>query len=691
VTDANNTTVNYAYNGSNQLESVTDGNNHSTSWLYDSLGRATQKIYANGSYEKYFYDSLGQVISQRMANGTIVNFTYDNRGNVTLIDYPNMADVSYTYNNLNQVATMTDGIGTTTYGYDTMGRLTSVDGPWSNDTITYSYDSLGRRSQVSLNGNATDYDYDSLSRLSEVTNNSHVFNYSYNGASDQLNNVTLPNGTKSTFSYDSLGRLNNVQDKVVSGGANISQFTYGYDNRDVQTSVQRALGTAASQTVNYTYDDIDQLTGEVSTETTPLVNNSYTYDDAGNRLTSSIDGISSSYTLDEMNQITGYTLGGNAMNVQYDANGNTTQLGFQTMTYDDADRMTSVIQKNPLTGDNVKKVEYEYDGLSRRSESITYSWNAGNETWVQQDERRFIYDGMDLIEERDGSNNVIASYVRDGNIGGVLSRTTSSGTYFYHYDGDGNVVAMTDAAGAIVAQYTYDAYGNITSMSGSQAVDNPIRFSTKYFDSNTGYYDFGYRSYDPITGRWLNRDPIGESGGLNLYGFVGNSPGNAVDGYGLDTIYVQVPPGGLGHGSHARIGIENSNGKNMNWYGFYPYNADSTSWLKRKFYLLTGTGPGYIKWPDMPANKNWKESSNWIKINIDKDQRRDLLRSIYSSANPNSSEYHQAYKLSSYNCSTWASYMLQNLFPQLDIKNTPKSLFEALEGVEGAGSTHYVK
>src|SRR5690606_33833909 len=128
---------------------------------------------------------------------------------------------------------------------------------------------------------------------------------------------------------------------------------------------------------------------------------------------------------------------------------------------------------------NVKRMEYEYDGQSRRRISKTYTWDAQNQEWTQQDERHFIYDGMDLIQERDGSNTVIASYVRDGNIGGVLSRTTSNGTFYYHYDGNGNVVAMTNSAGSTVAQYTYDAYGNVTSMSGSQAASNPIRFSTK--------------------------------------------------------------------------------------------------------------------------------------------------------------------------------------------------------------------
>ena len=146
---------------------------------------------------------------------------------------------------------------------------------------------------------------------------------------------------------------------------------------------------------------------------------------------------------------------------------------------------------------------------------------------------------MDVIQERDASNNVITKYTRAGNIGGLLSKSvTSNGwstryDYFYHYDGSGNVTQMTDVSQSVVAEYAYDAYGNTTRIAGTQAAANLHRFSTKEFHLQSGLYDYGFRFYSPSLGRWINRDPIEEDGGMNLYAMVGNSPTNASDSYGL--------------------------------------------------------------------------------------------------------------------------------------------------------------
>ncbi|OVE75016.1 hypothetical protein BVX97_05800, partial [bacterium E08(2017)] len=87
--------------------------------------------------------------------------------------------------------------------------------------------------------------------------------------------------------------------------------------------------------------------------------------------------------------------------------------------------------------------------------------------------------------------------------------------------------------------YEYDAFGNITYNSGgTMADDNPFRFSTKHFDDETGLSYYGYRYYDAGMGRWLNRDPIAEQGGLNLYGFVGNDGVNDGDSLGLASFWV---------------------------------------------------------------------------------------------------------------------------------------------------------
>ena len=145
---------------------------------------------------------------------------------------------------------------------------------------------------------------------------------------------------------------------------------------------------------------------------------------------------------------------------------------------------------------------------------------------------------MNIIQERDQNNVVTASITRAGNIGGILARTTNASSVFYGYDGGGNVTNLTNNAGAQVGSYTYDAFGNTVATSGTSASENPYRFSTK--EQIGGLYSYGLRFYSPGLGRWINRDPIGEAGGANLYGFVGNDPVNMVDEYGLAAMWIDT-------------------------------------------------------------------------------------------------------------------------------------------------------
>ncbi len=105
--------------------------------------------------------------------------------------------------------------------------------------------------------------------------------------------------------------------------------------------------------------------------------------------------------------------------------------------------------------------------------------------------------------------------------------------YYPQYDGAGNLIGLIDDTGSIAATYEYDPFGNIIRVSGSYAGENPFRFSTKYTDTETGLVYFGHRYYSPGMGRFINRDPLGEAGGRNLYGFVGNNPLNRWDYLGL--------------------------------------------------------------------------------------------------------------------------------------------------------------
>ncbi len=154
-----------------------------------------------------------------------------------------------------------------------------------------------------------------------------------------------------------------------------------------------------------------------------------------------------------------------------------------------------------------------------------------------------------VIQERNGAGTPQVAYTRGvdlsgrfegaGGIGGLLARSQGysggnwSTHHFYHADGNGNITAMMDTSQALAATYRYDAYGKLLSSSGGMAAANVYRFSSKEFHSPSGLYYYGYRFYDPANQRWLNRDPIGEMGELNLYGLCRNNGVNAFDLLGL--------------------------------------------------------------------------------------------------------------------------------------------------------------
>lgn len=126
-----------------------------------------------------------------------------------------------------------------------------------------------------------------------------------------------------------------------------------------------------------------------------------------------------------------------------------------------------------------------------------------------------------------------------GGVGGLLSfhnaSTNTSIAYTYVYDGNGNVLALVDlSTGAIRADYEYSPFGETIRSSGPLAEENTFRSSTKYTDDKTGLVYYGLRYYSPNTGRWLSRDPIAESGGLNLQTFVFNNPTRYFDVLGRE-------------------------------------------------------------------------------------------------------------------------------------------------------------
>lgn len=171
-----------------------------------------------------------------------------------------------------------------------------------------------------------------------------------------------------------------------------------------------------------------------------------------------------------------------------------------------------------------------------------------------------MYDGWNVIAKTSGTNSRQHSYVWGldmsggfqgaGGVGGLLifhthSGTTTTSSHSPACDGNGNVMAILGKVGSgswtVTADYAYDAFGHQARWKGTYHAANPFRFRTKYCDDESGHLYYGYRFYSPETGRWLSRDPIGERGGLNLYGFVGNDGVNRWDSLGHVAVEEDLP------------------------------------------------------------------------------------------------------------------------------------------------------
>ena len=226
-----------------------------------------------------------------------------------------------------------------------------------------------------------------------------------------------------------------------------------------------------------------------------------------------------------------------------------TAFGLQPNSWNEENRLEAIEKRLGAEAD-WRRTEFTYDGLGRRCQKKTMTWNTGKNEWKSsplEEDVRYVYDGWNLLAELD-KNNAIVSYHTwgldlsqslqgAGGIGGLLSMSKGGNTYLYTYDGNGNVKDVLDESGSVVASYSYDPFGRTIKSSGAFADENPWRFSTKLWDDTWGLYYYGYRYYSPELHIFLSKDPIREGGSVNLYGFVQNAPVMRIDYRGLFTIH----------------------------------------------------------------------------------------------------------------------------------------------------------
>ena len=265
----------------------------------------------------------------------------------------------------------------------------------------------------------------------------------------------------------------------------------------------------------------------------------YAYDSIGNRLWSAENAATNTYTANSLNQ---YTSVAGSTNLAYDADGNLTNDGIFSYSYDAENRLVAAYPISPVVGSLA--VVNRYDHWHRRVQKIVKQYDGM--TWETTETHTFIWDGNNIVLEKiafAGGATRMCEYFWGtdksgteqgaGGVEGLLAVSIDGVFYIPCYDHNGNIVLYVSELGRIAAQYTYDPYGNITDMSGALATQFSFGFSTKYHDREIGMIGYQRRFLLSALGRWLNRDPIEEEGGENLYLFCRNNGISLFDIMGL--------------------------------------------------------------------------------------------------------------------------------------------------------------
>ncbi len=557
---ADGRTDTYAYNAySGWLETVTD-----------PAGQQVKNEYALD----------GRPIATRYVNETI-----------------STPDVTLTWDSkYARVTAMVDGTGTTSYTYRAPGQsgaggVYTIDGPLGSDTLTLAYDDLGRVTSRTLDSTAESVTYDALGRVTSVTNPLDTFTVAYSGTNGLPLTVTGSKGLSVTNTYYSAtgNYLTESTAYAWSGTQNLAQFGYQYDAGGRITRWDHQVGGGDPRQVVPSYDAVSRLINAVtsnSSTSAQITAEANRYDRVGNRLGSQSGTEVTTGIFNVVNQLQSLTAGGEAMlqgalnepgtvtvgsrstktdgankfrlsvpvttgtnqlmvlsedvngntatntatftvatsgtrAFAYDLNGNTTSDGSKTYSWDGANRLVKI----NYSGTN-NYTEFTYDGASRRVRIKEV------ESGTTTADKRFVFSGLTIAERRAADGTTVER--RYYGQGFQQSGTSGPESYFYIRDHLGSIRAVIDESGAERGRWSYSLWG---SRSANQITTSPIEadfgYTGHYNHDRSGLAAAWARFYDPTTTSWLSRDPIGEAGGVNLYGYVANNPINFVDPLGL--------------------------------------------------------------------------------------------------------------------------------------------------------------
>ncbi|OGP87479.1 MAG: hypothetical protein A2156_10700, partial [Deltaproteobacteria bacterium RBG_16_48_10] len=536
----------YGYDAHGNIVSITPPGRSLHTFSYNAADRLVQysppALNTGATDTLYSYDNDRQLLHATHPDGSIINFLYDSTGRLEALNLP-IGQFNYTYDATGNFSTISTPNGDTLSFVHEKGALISETwGGTVTGYVTRTYDNSFRVTSININGTESfTFQYNNDSQLT----NAGDLSLEYGPLNGLLMGTTLGNVTD-TWTYNGFGEP--LTYTVAYSGANIYSQQYSYDKLGRIIQKAETIG-GISNTYDYLYDLVGRLI-EVKKNGTTV--SSYTYDSNGNRIGADY-GSPITATYDEQDRLQQY--GETAYQYNFNGELQSKTAGGQLTTY----QFDYLGNLAAVTLPNGKQIQYLTDVKGRR---------IGKKVNGSLVEGFFYQSDLNPVAQLDGSNQVTSLFVyaNQSNVpdymvkGGITYRVISD-----HLGSPRLVVNIQN--GAIAQEIEYDEFGRI--IQDTNPGFQPFGFAGGLYAYETGLIHFGARSYDPQTGRWISKDPMGfEGGDTNLYGYVLNDPVNLVDPYGYGA---PLGPGLVGPGQtllkHSTFEIGSNEGRGMVRWG----------------------------------------------------------------------------------------------------------------------------
>lgn len=592
ITDADDNVTSYAYDSSGNLTSVKNGDSEN-SYTYSGLA-SVSKITHNGFDYSFNYDVFYNLVSTKIGNVTVASHTYDSNGNLTKTAYANGDYLEYAYDNYGNISVITGETGKIAEMiYNKQGLVTKAVDYSSGETSYYYYTfdgSLESEYRTSSDGSLTHYIVtDSDGNTVEKTSVNGQTKTITTGTDKDGKSFVSNDGVTNETSTDDFGRVSTVTTKQnKSDTVFTKQYSYYH-------------GSESNATTNM----VGGISYKLSSD--KVLGYSYNYNDTGNVENVYENGKKVAvYTYDELNQLVWYadTRTGRYIRIVYDNYGNIQKMEsyslgtnwapvklLETRTYSYGDTNW----KDKLTEFDGDSITYDKNGnpLTYRDD-MTFEWENGriiNNINTSDKATQMSYDSNGMRTQKsvdgvktnyyyDSSNNLFALtqgndtlFFYYDNSGEVMSVSCNGTMYYYIKDLQGDITEIVDKDGNSVAEYAYDAWGNMLNEdNGTLTVGklNPFRYRSYVYDEETGLYYLQSRYYDPLTGRFLNADVYADTQSgtplsTNMFAYCENNAINKSDDEGKDAWWIQSPNSANGKG-HTSLLLKEKSGY---WWYFY--------------------------------------------------------------------------------------------------------------------------